>query len=128
MSEIPEDLRFAETHEWVRDDGDGKFTMGITDHAQSEMGEIVMIELPSVGDQFDSGDVVGTLEAVKTAADFYAPLGGKVTEVNESLEDSPEKINQDPYGEGWLVSFESDDGEAVSGLMSAAEYRQHAGD
>jgi glycine cleavage system H protein len=128
MSEIPDSLRFTETHEWVRNDGDGKFTMGVTDYAQSEMGEIVMIELPSVGEEFGAGDIMGTLEAVKTAADFYAPLSGKVTEVNAALEDGPEKINQDPYGEGWLVSFESENGSGISDLMSAADYKKHVGD
>ena len=117
---VPEELQYTRSHEWVRTEGD-TVTIGITDHAQEELGEIVFIELPEEGATFDAGDAFGTLESVKAVSDLYAPVGGEVVEVNEALNDAPEKINEDPYGDGWIVKLR------VSGegdLLSASDYQQ----
>jgi glycine cleavage system H protein len=118
---VPEELQYTRSHEWVRTEGDTA-TIGITDHAQDELGDIVFVELPEVGATFDAGDSFGTVESVKAVSDLYIPVGGEVTEVNEALNDQPEKINEDPYGEGWMVKLRvSDEG---SGLLSASDYEQ----
>jgi glycine cleavage system H protein len=117
---IPEELQYARTHEWVRREDDIA-TVGITDHAQDELGDVVFVELPEVGTTFEAGQSFGTIESVKAVSDLYAPVGGEVVEVNEALEDGPERVNEDPYGEGWIVKFR------VSGegdLLSAEEYEQ----
>ena len=118
---VPEELQYTRSHEWVRTEGDTA-TIGITDHAQDELGDIVFIELPEQGATLEAGDSFGTLESVKAVSDLYAPVGGEVVEVNEALDDSPEKINEDPYGEGWIVKLRvSDEG---AGLLSASDYEQ----
>ena len=118
---VPEELKYTRSHEWVRTEGDTA-TIGITDHAQDELGDVVFVELPEVGATFDAGDSFGTVESVKAVSDLYIPVGGEVTEVNEALNDQPEKINEDPYGEGWMVKLRvSDEG---SGLLSASDYEQ----
>ena len=118
---VPEELQYTRSHEWVRTEGDTA-TIGITDHAQDELGDVVFVELPEVGATFDAGDSFGTVESVKAVSDLYIPVGGEVTEVNEALNDQPEKINEDPYGEGWMVKLHvSDEG---SGLLSASDYEQ----
>ena len=118
---VPEELQYTKSHEWVRTEGDNA-TIGITDHAQDELGDVVFVELPEVGATFDSGDSFGTVESVKAVSDLYTPVGGEVVEVNEVLNDQPEKINEDPYGEGWIVKLRvSDEG---SGLLSASDYEQ----
>ena len=118
---VPEELQYTRSHEWVRTEGDTA-TIGITDHAQDELGDVVFVELPEVGATFDAGDSFGTVESVKAVSDLYTPVGGEVTEVNEALGDQPEKINEDPYGEGWMVKLRvSDEG---SGLLSASDYEQ----
>ena len=117
---VPEELQYTRSHEWVRTEGDTA-TIGITDHAQDELGDVVFVELPEVGATFDSGDSFGTVESVKAVSDLYTPVGGEVVEVNEALNDSPEKINEDPYGEGWIVKLRvSDEGD----LLSASDYEQ----
>ena len=117
---VPEELQYTKTHEWVRTEGDTA-TIGITDYAQDELGDIVFVELPEEGATFDVGDAFGTVESVKAVSDLYAPVGGEVVEVNEALDDSPEKINEDPYGEGWIVKLSvSDEGK----LLSASDYEQ----
>jgi glycine cleavage system H protein len=117
---VPEELQYTKSHEWVRTEGDTA-TIGITDHAQDELGDIVFVELPEEGATFEAGDSFGTVESVKAVSDLYTPVGGEVVEVNEALSDSPEKINEDPYGEGWIfkirVSGEGD-------LLSASDYEQ----
>jgi glycine cleavage system H protein len=128
MSEIPKDLRYTETHEWVREEDDGTYTMGITDHAQSEMGEIVMVEMPPSGSSFSREDPMGSLEAVKTAEDYNAPMDLEVSGTNDSLEDSPELVNSDPYGRGWLVRFTASDASQLDDLMTAEEYGNHIGE
>jgi len=118
---LPEELQYTKSHEWVRAEGDTA-TIGITEHAQEELGDIVYIELPEQGVTFEAGDSFGTVESVKAVSDLYTPVGGEVVEVNETLDDSPEKINEDPYGEGWIVKLRlSDEG---AGLLSASDYEQ----
>ncbi len=117
---IPEDLQYTNSHEWVRIEGDTA-TIGITDHAQDELGDVVFIELPGEGDIFDAGESFGTVESVKAVSDLYAPVGGEVVEVNTSLEDAPEKINEDPYGEGWMVKLRTSD---EADLLSPEEYEK----
>ena len=116
---VPEELQYTKSHEWVRREGDTA-TIGITDHAQDELGDVVFVELPEEGDTFDAGDSFGTVESVKAVSDLYTPVGGEVVEINEVLGDSPEKINEDPYGEGWIVKLRIS-GEPA-GLLSAADY------
>jgi glycine cleavage system H protein len=117
---IPEDLQYTNSHEWVRIEGDTA-TIGITDHAQDELGDVVFIELPGEGDIFDAGESFGTVESVKAVSDLYAPVAGEVVEVNTSLEDAPEKINEDPYGEGWMVKLRTSD---EADLLSPEEYEK----
>jgi glycine cleavage system H protein len=117
---VPEELQYTKSHEWVRTEGDTA-TIGITDYAQEELGDIVFVELPEEGATFDAGDSFGTVESVKAVSDLYAPVGGEVVEVNEALGDNPEKINEDPYGDGWIVKLRvSDEGD----LLSASDYEQ----
>ena len=117
---IPEDLQYTKSHEWVRIEGDTA-TIGITDHAQDELGDIVFVELPEEGDTFDAGESFGTVESVKAVSDLYAPVGGEVVEVNSALEDAPENINEDPYGEGWIVKLRTTD---EADLLSPEEYEK----
>ena len=117
---IPEDLQYTKSHEWVRIEGDTA-TIGITDHAQDELGDVVFVELPEEGDTFDAGESFGTVESVKAVSDLYTPVGGEVVEVNSALEDAPENINEDPYGEGWIVKLRTTDG---ADLLSPEEYEK----
>ncbi|WP_340679027.1 glycine cleavage system protein GcvH [Paraglaciecola sp.] len=122
MSNIPTDLRFASTHEWVRPEGDGVYTVGISDHAQELLGDMVFVELPDVGAAVVAGDDVAVAESVKAASDVYAPITGEIVEVNEDLEHSPELVNSDPYGEGWLFKIKAEDIEEVESLFDAEGY------
>ena len=115
---IPEDLQYTKSHEWVRIEGDTA-TIGITDHAQDELGDVVFVELPEEGDTFDAGESFGTVESVKAVSDLYAPVGGEVVEVNSALENAPENINEDPYGEGWIVKLRTI---VEADLLSPEEY------
>ena len=117
---VPEELQYTKSHEWVRTEGDTA-TIGITEHAQDELGDVVFVELPEEGASFDAGDAFGTVESVKAVSDLYAPVGGEVVEVNSALEEGPEKINEDPYGEGWIVKLRTS-GEAD--LLSASDYEK----
>ena len=118
---VPQELQYTRSHEWVRTEDDTA-TIGITDHAQDELGDVVFVELPEQDATFDAGDSFGTVESVKAVSDLYTPIGGEVVEINETLNDSPEKINEDPYGEGWIVKLRvSDEG---SELLSASDYEQ----
>ena len=117
---VPEDLQYTKSHEWVRFE-DGTVTIGITDHAQEELGDVVFVELPEEGDTIEAGDSFGTVESVKAVSDVYAPVGGEVVEVNSSLEDAPEKINDDPYGEGWIVKLSTSE---EADLLSPEEYEK----
>ena len=117
---IPEDLQYTKSHEWVRIEGDTA-TIGITDHAQDELGDVGFVELPEEGATFDAGESFGTAESVKAVSDLYTPVGGEVVEVNSALEDAPENINEDPYGEGWIVKLRTTDG---ADLLSPEEYEK----
>jgi glycine cleavage system H protein len=117
---VPGELQYTKTHEWMRLEDDIA-TVGITDHAQDELGDVVFVELPEPGASFDAGDSFGTIESVKAVSDLYAPVGGEVVEVNDSLNDAPENVNEDPYGDGWIIKLR------VSGeedLLSAEEYEK----
>jgi glycine cleavage system H protein len=116
---IPEELKYTKSHEWVRVEI-GTATVGITHFAQEQLGDLTFVELPAVGDHFEAGQEMGTVESVKAASEIYAPVTGDVVEVNETLEDAPEKVNEDPYGNGWLVRFKIED--EPEGLLSAEEY------
>ena len=120
---IPDDLRFTEQHEWISIEGDHG-TIGITDYAQSELGDIVFVELPEVGDTLEKGQAFGTVEAVKTVEELYSPVSCHVLEVNETLEDNAEQVNADPYGEGWLIKVRLDDQEEVADLLGPPEYAE----
>ena len=122
--QLEKDCRYLETHEWVRIEGD-LTTAGITDYAQSQLSDVVYVELPEVGDVFDKGEVFATVESVKTAADVYMPIGGEITEVNEELSGSPELVNQDAFGKGWFVQFTPSDLSELDGLMTPEEYQEH---
>lgn len=122
MSEIPEELQYTEEHEWVRT-GDDEVTVGITDHAQEQLGDVVFVDLPPEGATVVAGDAFGEVESTKSVSDLYAPVSGTVTASNEALEDRPEVLNSDPYGEGWLVRIQPDDPRAVEELLDAAAYR-----
>ena len=122
MSNIPSDLRYATTHEWVRPEGDSTFTVGISEHAQELLGDMVFVELPDVGATVSAGDDIAVAESVKAASDVYAPIGGEIVSVNEELEDSPELVNSDPFGDGWLFRIKADDAQEVEGLLDAEGY------
>ncbi|WP_426360269.1 glycine cleavage system protein GcvH [Pseudocolwellia sp. HL-MZ19] len=122
MSNIPSELRYAASHEWVRNDGNGVVTVGITEHAQGLLGDMVFVELPDVDDEIGSGDDVAVAESVKAASDIYAPISGTVVEVNENLEDSPELVNSDAYGDGWLFKVKVTDESDIEALLDAEAY------
>jgi len=122
MSEIPGDLKFMKSHEWVRIEGDGKATIGISDHAQALLGDLVYVELPGVGDRLEAGNTCAVVESVKAASDVYAPITGTVTAVNSALIDAPEIINEDAYGEGWLFVVEIEDQDEVNELLGPDDY------
>ena len=128
MSEIPTDLRFSESHEWVSAEEDGVVKVGITDHAQSQLGDLVFVELPEEGASVGQGDSCAVVESVKAASDIYSPVSGEIVAINEAVVDSPEIVNSDPYGDGWLFSVRLDDPEEIEGLMDAERYAQHIDD
>lgn len=122
MSNIPKELRYTATHEWVRPEGDGIFTVGITEHAQELLGDMVFVELPDVGDEVSTGDDIVVAESVKAASDVYAPISGEILAVNEELEDSPELVNSDPFGDGWMFKIKAEDASEVESLLDAEGY------
>jgi len=124
MSDLPGDLLFTKDHEWLRREEDGSVTIGITDHAQSALGDLVYVELPEVGQDVEDGGEMAVVESVKAASDVYAPIGGSIAAINEDLADSPEAINSDPYGDGWIVRLAPSDGVDESVLMTPADYQQ----
>lgn len=123
---FPENLKYSSDHEWLRVEGNEAY-IGITDFAQQELGEIVYVDVTSEGETFAKGDVFGSIEAVKTVSDLLMPVGGEVLEVNAQLEDAPELVNQDPYGEGWIIKVSLQDEGEVNALMSAQEYQDSIG-
>jgi len=122
MSQIPAELKYVSSHEWIRDEGDGVVTVGITDHAQELLGDVVFVDAPEVDSEVDAEDEIAVVESVKAASDIYAPLAGTILEVNEELEDSPELINSDPYGDGWMFKMKLADAGDMDSLLSAEEY------
>ena len=122
MSNIPSELKYATSHEWVRNEGDGTVTVGITEHAQDLLGDMVFVELPDVGDEVSTGDDVAVAESVKAASDIYAPVSGEVVAVNEDLEDSPELVNSDAFGDGWLFKIKVEDAGELDNLLDAEGY------
>lgn len=124
MSNIPSELRYLRSHEWVRLEEDGTVTIGITDHAQESLGDVVFVELPEPGTVLGAGDEAGAVESVKAASEIYAPLTGEIVEINEILEDAPETVNSDPYNDGWFFKMKlKDDGE-LSDLLDAEAYAE----
>jgi len=124
MANVPEGLYYSKDHEWLKVESDAA-TVGITDHAQSSLGDVVYVELPKVGDTFSAHDTFGSVESVKAVSELFLPVGGEVTEVNESLNDEPEKVNSDPYGDGWMVRVRLLKAGEVDGLLNAAEYEDY---
>ena len=122
MSNIPSDMKYTKSHEWVRDNGDGTITVGITDHAQEALGDLVHFELPEVGAEYGAEDGCAVAESVKAASDIYAPVPGVIVESNEAVQDSPELVNSDPYGDGWLFVMRVDDEDALDELLDAESY------
>ena len=124
MANTPEDLGYTKDHEWVRSSGE-QSTIGITDHAQSQLGDVVYVELPKVGDKFEAGEPFGSVESVKAVSEIYMPVSGAVVKVNEGLNDAPEKVNTDPYGDGWMIAITPDNPAQLDGLLTAAEYEDY---
>ena len=122
MSDAPEGLRYTKEHEWVRSEEDGLLTIGITDHAQESLGDVTFVDLPQAGSQFGVGEVFGVVESVKAASDLFLPVAGEIALVNDALDALPEKVNEDPYGDGWMIKVKPDDSSAVDSLLSAADY------
>lgn len=123
---IPTNLKYTEEHEWVRMDGDIA-TVGVTDHAQEELSDVVFVELPDIGREVEEKEAMAVVESVKAASDIYAPVSGTIVEVNESLEQEPGNVNEDPYGEGWLFKIKVSDMELVEGLLTPDDYEEHIG-
>lgn len=123
---IPSELKYTKDHEWIRIDGDIA-TVGITDFAQGELGDIVYVEVETLDETLEKDEVFGTVEAVKTVSDLFLPLSGEIIEFNELLEDEPEKVNSDPYGDGWMIKVKINDASEIDGLMSEADYKELIG-
>ena len=124
MSEIPGDLKFLKSHEWLRVEGDGKATVGISDHAQGLLGDLVYVELPNVGDRVEAGNACAVVESVKAASDVYSPVSGTVLEVNSALADKPETINEDAYGDGWLFVVQADEPDQLNEMLDPDAYAE----
>lgn len=124
---VPKDLLYSKDHEWVKKEADGKIRVGITEFAQKELGDIVFVELPELGDKLNAGDTFGSVESVKTVSELYAPVSGKIAEINDSLEDSPEFVNESPYEKAWMVELESVDPSDFDQLLDAAAYEKLIG-
>ena len=123
MSEVPSELKYLESHEWVRDEGDGTATIGVTDHAQEALGDVVFVELPELGAEISAGDEAGVVESVKAASDIFAPVSGEVIAVNDQLEEQPELVNESPYGDGWFYRVRLEDPSELDDLLEAEDYQ-----
>ncbi|WP_405199721.1 glycine cleavage system protein GcvH [Christiangramia sp. LLG6405-1] len=123
---IPQELKYTKDHEWVKIEGDTA-TIGVTDFAQGELGDIVYVEVETLDESLEKEEVFGTVEAVKTVSDLYMPVSGEIIEFNDSLEDEPEKVNNDPYGDGWMIKIKLSDASEIEGLLSAEEYQEVVG-
>ena len=128
MSQTPNELKYASSHEWARLEEDGTVSVGISDHAQEALGDVVFVELPEVGTVLAAGDDAGVVESVKAASDIYAPVGGEVIGINEQLEDEPEMVNTDPYNDGWFFKLRPSDTNELEALLSAGDYQQQCDD
>lgn len=128
MSRTPSELKYAASHEWARLEEDGTITVGITDHAQDALGDVVFVELPEIGATLDAGDEAGVVESVKAASDIYAPVSGEVIDINSQLEDEPEVVNADPYVDGWFFKLRPSDLEELDALLSDEDYAQQCDD
>ncbi len=126
MSEVPSDLKYTRDHEWLRLEDDSVVTIGITDHAQAQLGDLVFVEVPETGSSLGAGDAAAVVESVKAASDVYAPIAGEVVGANEQLDESPELVNNDPFGEGWIYKLRVENPAALDELMSAADYEAFA--
>ena len=124
MANVPEDLHYSKDHEWIRVEGDTG-TVGISDHAQSSLGDVVYVELPKVGETFAAHEVFGSVESVKAVSELFVPVSGQVTEVNATLQDEPEKVNTDPYGAAWMIRLRLSNKSEIDGLLTAAEYEDY---
>ncbi len=120
---FPENLKYTSEHEWIRMDGDVAY-VGITDYAQEQLGDIVFVDVPTVGETLEANEVFGTIEVVKTISDLFLPVGGEVVELNEALEENPELVNKDPYGEGWIIKLNVTDPAQIEGLLDAEGYKK----
>lgn len=123
MSNVPTELKYATSHEWVRDEGNGEYVVGITEHAQELLGDMVFVDLPEVGSTVGAGDDCAVAESVKAASDIYAPISGEILAVNDALDSSPELVNSEPYGEGWLFRIKASDATELGKLLDAAGYQ-----
>jgi glycine cleavage system H protein len=126
--DYPEELRYSKDHEWLRVGADNKVQVGITKFAADQLGDVVMVELPTEGDTYSAGEMFGTIESVKSVADLFAPVSGKVTKINTPLNDTPEYVNEEPYDEGWMIEIEMTDPSEVEGLMNATAYAELVAD
>tara|TARA_R100001143_G_scaffold63603_2_gene73703 strand:+ start:40263 stop:40643 length:381 start_codon:yes stop_codon:yes gene_type:complete len=124
---FPEELKYTKEHEWIRNNNDGTATVGVTDFAQSELGDIVFVELEPEGSEFDQDEVFGTVEAVKTVSELFSPVSGEIVEINSELEDDPELVNTDPYGQGWMVKIKLSDPSELDTLLTQEEYQKIVG-
>lgn len=122
MSNVPTELKYTASHEWVRAEGEGVYSVGITEHAQELLGDMVFIDLPEIGTSFDAGDDCAVAESVKAASDIYAPISGEIVAINDELEGAPELVNSAPYSEGWLFRIKASDEAQIAGLLDAAAY------
>jgi len=127
MSHFPEDLKYTKDHEWVKKLDDGNFVVGITHHAQDSLGDVTFVELPEVGASFNENDVFGVVESVKAASDLFMPVSGNVLETNEGLNDAPENVNSDPYGEGWMIKISPTESSEYEQLLDSQAYRSEVG-
>lgn len=127
MSNIPDDLKYTKDHEWLRMEGDTA-TVGVTDYAQTSLGDVTFVELPAVGERYDAGESFGVVESVKAASDLYMPLSGEIIGVNEALDAAPEGVNEDPYGAAWLIKIKPDSPAGMDGLLTPEQYRELAGE
>ena len=128
MSQVPEDLKYAETHEWIRIDSSGVGVVGITDHAQAELTDVVYVEAPQIGKKLEAGQQVAVVESVKAASDIYSPVAGEVIEANAALDGDPGLLNRDPFGEGWIFKIKLQDPSNLPGLKDAAAYKAQIGE
>ena len=127
MSKIPSNLFYTKDHEWIMQEEGGSFLIGITDHAQENLGDVTYVEMPSVGDEFENGEVFGVVESVKAASDLYMPISGKVTEINDELNDFPEKVNTDPYSDGWMIRILPKSEVNLETLLNPTQYSSEIG-